>query len=98
MTVYLGPKGNDFIFNGKLSQVCAEEAYTHLTTPVFGTDVVYDCPNHKLMEQKKVSGKYKIRGGINRLIQNNVVHEVWSYVRNVQGIRATDRAGSRRPH
>ena len=62
MTVYLGPKGNDFIFNGKLSQVCAEEAYTHLTTPVFGTDVVYDCPNHKLMEQKKVSGECKIKG------------------------------------
>lgn len=54
MTVCLGPKGNDFIFNGKLSQVCAEEAYTHLTTPVFGTDVVYDCPNHKLMDQKRV--------------------------------------------
>jgi len=26
-----------------------------LTTPVFGKDVVYDCPNAKLMEQKKVS-------------------------------------------
>jgi sterol 14-demethylase len=26
-----------------------------LTTPVFGDDVVYDCPNSKLMEQKKVS-------------------------------------------
>lgn len=25
-----------------------------LTTPVFGRDVVYDCPNAKLMEQKKV--------------------------------------------
>jgi sterol 14-demethylase len=25
-----------------------------LTTPVFGKDVVYDCPNAKLMEQKKV--------------------------------------------
>jgi sterol 14-demethylase len=33
-----------------------DEAYPlskHLTTPVFGTDVVYDCPNEKLMEQKK---------------------------------------------
>jgi sterol 14-demethylase len=32
------------------------EAYLrlkHLTTPVFGKDVVYDCPNEKLMEQKK---------------------------------------------
>jgi len=25
----------------------------HLTTPVFGKDVAYDCPNEKLMEQKK---------------------------------------------
>ena len=24
-----------------------------MTTPVFGKDVVYDCPNEKLMEQKK---------------------------------------------
>lgn len=54
MTVCLGPKGNDFIFNGKLADLCAEEAYTHLTTPVFGEGVVYDCPNHMLMEQKKV--------------------------------------------
>lgn len=34
MTVALGPKGNDLILNGKLNQVSAEEAYTHLTTPV----------------------------------------------------------------
>jgi len=34
--------------------VNAEEIYTVLTTPVFGKDVVYDCPNSKLMEQKKV--------------------------------------------
>ncbi|KAF3937641.1 hypothetical protein ABW19_dt0209394 [Dactylella cylindrospora] len=53
MTVALGPKGNEFIFNGKHSDLCAEEAYTHLTTPVFGEGVVYDCPNHMLMEQKK---------------------------------------------
>lgn len=53
-TVYVGPKGNDFILNGKIRDVCAEEIYTVLTTPVFGKDVVYDCPNSKLMEQKKV--------------------------------------------
>lgn len=52
-TVYLGTKGNDFILNGKLRDVCAEEVYSPLTTPVFGSDVVYDCPNAKLMEQKK---------------------------------------------
>jgi sterol 14-demethylase len=53
-TVCLGTKGNDFILNGKLKDVNAEEIYSPLTTPVFGKDVVYDCPNHKLMEQKKV--------------------------------------------
>jgi sterol 14-demethylase len=37
-----------------LKDVNAEEIYSPLTTPVFGKDVVYDCPNHKLMEQKKV--------------------------------------------
>ncbi|KAI8961851.1 cytochrome P450 [Daldinia sp. FL1419] len=52
-TVYLGPAGNDFILNGKVKDVCAEDIYTVLTTPVFGKDVVYDCPNSKLMEQKK---------------------------------------------
>nr|ABE01107.1 14alpha demethylase [Blumeriella jaapii] len=52
-TVYLGTNGNEFILNGKIKDVNAEEIYTVLTTPVFGKDVVYDCPNAKLMEQKK---------------------------------------------
>ncbi|KAL1961188.1 hypothetical protein VTO42DRAFT_3133 [Malbranchea cinnamomea] len=52
-TVYLGAKGNEFILNGKLKDVNAEEIYGPLTTPVFGSDVIYDCPNWKLMEQKK---------------------------------------------
>ncbi|KAJ5619874.1 hypothetical protein N7510_003858 [Penicillium lagena] len=54
VTVYLGIEGNEFILNGKLKDVNAEEVYGKLTTPVFGSDVVYDCPNSKLMEQKKV--------------------------------------------
>jgi sterol 14-demethylase len=68
MTVALGPKGNNLSLGGKVSQVCAEDAYTvsyrylsphavadkqHLTTPVFGKGVVYDCPNEMLMQQKK---------------------------------------------
>ncbi|TGZ78920.1 lanosterol 14-alpha-demethylase [Ascodesmis nigricans] len=53
MTVCLGPHGNEMVFNAKLSEVSAEEVYTNLTTPVFGEGVVYDCPNHRLMEQKK---------------------------------------------
>lgn len=52
-TVYLGLDGNEFILNGRLKDVNAEEIYGPLTTPVFGSDVVYDCPNSKLMEQKK---------------------------------------------
>ena len=53
-TVCSGVSGNDLVLNGKLRDVNAEEVYTVLTTPVFGKDVVYDCPNAKLMEQKKV--------------------------------------------
>ncbi|KAK9478284.1 cytochrome P450 [Lipomyces japonicus] len=53
ITVALGPKGNDFVLNAKLSHVSAEDAYRHVTTPVFGEGVIYDCPNHRLMEQKK---------------------------------------------
>ncbi|KAK7963686.1 hypothetical protein PG988_010660 [Apiospora saccharicola] len=53
ITCYLGIDGNDFILNGKLQDVNAEEVYGPLTIPVFGSDVVYDCPNSKLMEQKK---------------------------------------------
>jgi hypothetical protein len=53
-TVCLDTKGNNFILNGKIKDVNAEEIYSPLCTPVFGKDVVYDCPNAKLMEQKKV--------------------------------------------
>ncbi|KAL9095600.1 MAG: hypothetical protein Q9165_002032 [Trypethelium subeluteriae] len=52
-TVCLGTKGNEFVLNAKHKDVNAEEIYGPLTTPVFGSDVVYDCPNSKLMEQKK---------------------------------------------
>jgi len=53
MTVALGPKGSNLVLGGKLSEVSAEQAYTALTTPVFGPGVVYDVPNHVLMEQKR---------------------------------------------
>ncbi|KAF2019813.1 cytochrome P450 [Aaosphaeria arxii CBS 175.79] len=53
LTVYLGLTGNDFILNGRHTHLNAEEIYSPLTTPVFGSDVVYDCPNSKLIEQKK---------------------------------------------
>jgi sterol 14alpha-demethylase len=54
-TVYLGQKGNDFILNGKHADLNAEQIYGKLTTPVFGKGVVYDCPNERLMDQKRVS-------------------------------------------
>ncbi|KAF5346166.1 hypothetical protein D9758_009926 [Tetrapyrgos nigripes] len=53
VTVALGAKGNNFVLGGKSTAFGAEEAYKHLTTPVFGKDVVYDVPNHTFMEQKK---------------------------------------------
>lgn len=53
-TVFLGPSGNEFILNGKLRDLNAEEIYGPLTAPVFGKGVVYDCPNSKLMDQKRV--------------------------------------------
>ncbi|KAK1919387.1 hypothetical protein P3342_009111 [Pyrenophora teres f. teres] len=53
VTVHLGVAGNDFVFNGKETHVNAEEIYGPLCNPVFGEGVVYDCPNSKLMEQKK---------------------------------------------
>ncbi|GJE94778.1 cytochrome P450 [Phanerochaete sordida] len=53
VTAALTPAGNNFILGGKHTVFSAEDAYTHLTTPVFGKDVVYDCPNELLMEQKK---------------------------------------------
>ena len=55
MTVCLDTKGNNFILNGKAKDVNAEEIYNPLTGPVFGKDVVYDCPNAKVIEHKKVS-------------------------------------------
>ncbi|TFK33209.1 lanosterol 14-alpha-demethylase [Crucibulum laeve] len=46
-------KGNNFVLGGKSTVFSAEDAYKHVTTPVFGKDVVYDIPNEKFMEQKK---------------------------------------------
>lgn len=47
VTVCLGTKGNEFILNGKLKDVNAEEIYTGLTTPVFGEGVVVSVLNVK---------------------------------------------------
>lgn len=53
-TVFLGQKGNNFILNGKHADLNAEQIYGKLTTPVFGEGVIYDCPNDRLMDQKRV--------------------------------------------
>lgn len=52
--MFLGSAGNEFILNGKIKDLNAEEVYGPLTKPVFGEGVVYDVPNSKLMDQKRV--------------------------------------------
>jgi sterol 14alpha-demethylase len=54
VTAYLGPNGNEFILNGKLADLNAEEVYGPLTVPIFGKGVLYDIPNAKLMDQKRL--------------------------------------------
>jgi sterol 14alpha-demethylase len=78
MHVALGPKGNDLVLNAKLAYVSAEEAYTPLTTPVFGTGVVYDCPNHVLMQQKKFV-KYGMTTEAFKSYVPLIVEEVMNY-------------------
>ena len=81
-------KGNEFILNGKLKDVNAEEVYSPLTTPVFGKEVVYDCPNAKLMEQKKVCG---IIRNLMSVLMIRLVRQIWSHFRRPQIIRTLDR-------
>ena len=76
MTVYLGSKGNQFILNGKIKDVNAEEIYSVLTTPVFGKDVIYDVPNAKFMEQKKVMSP-QFRRHLMPVFTLHSVHQVW---------------------
>src|ERR1700761_2192664 len=54
VTVFLGAKGNNFILNGKLRDLNAEEVYGPLTVPVFGRGVVYDVENARFMDQKRL--------------------------------------------
>ncbi|KAF2084258.1 lanosterol 14-alpha-demethylase [Saccharata proteae CBS 121410] len=79
-TVCLGTKGNDFILNGKLKDVNAEEVYSPLTTPVFGKGVVYDCPNSKLMEQKKFV-KFGLTSEALRSYVDLITGEVHDYIK-----------------
>lgn len=92
VTVYLGPKGNQFILNGKLEDLNAEEIYSVLTTPVFGKDVIYDVPNAKFMEQKKVRN-HTITGVFNSACQ--LVHQIWPDIEGLTLTRSLD--GGRSP-
>lgn len=100
--MYLGIDGNEFILNGKLKDVNAEEVYRSLTTPVFGSDVVYDCPNAKLMEQKKVRVFVRQFPSIMELaIQMlicSLVHQIRTYFESPQIIRASHRGRGTRLH
>ncbi|KGO67697.1 Cytochrome P450 [Penicillium italicum] len=87
-TVYLGTKGNEFILNGKLRDVNAEEVYSPLTTPVFGRHVVYDCPNAKLMEQKKFV-KFGLTSEALRSYVPLITNEVEEFVKNSPALQAT---------
>lgn len=81
MTVALGPKGSNLVFNGRLSQVSAEDAYTSLTTPVFGKGVVYDVPNSVLMEQKRFV-KFGLSLENFRVYVNQIVDELKDFFAN----------------
>ncbi|KAL1919848.1 uncharacterized protein VTP21DRAFT_1779 [Calcarisporiella thermophila] len=88
MTYFMGPDGNNFVLNSKISHVSADEAYKQMTTPVFGKDVVYDVPNAKFMEQKKF-----IKSGISTdnlklyvgFIQQEVEDYIKRYLDNEEG-------------
>nr|WNF20707.1 lanosterol 14-alpha-demethylase [Candida tropicalis] len=90
MTVYLGPKGHEFIYNAKLSDVSAEEAYTHLTTPVFGKGVIYDCPNSRLMEQKKFA-KFALTTDSFKTYVPKIREEVLNYFVNDVSFKTKER-------
>ncbi|TCD62117.1 Lanosterol 14-alpha-demethylase [Steccherinum ochraceum] len=85
-TVTLGAEGNNFVLGGKHTDLCAEDAYTHLTTPVFGKDVVYDCPNELLMEQKKFV-KFGLRNDNFRTYMPMIEDEVTQFMKKQDHFR-----------
>jgi sterol 14-demethylase len=91
MTVYLGPKGHEFVLNSKLADVSAEEAYQHLTTPVFGKGVIYDCSNSRLMEQKKFVKGSLTRDAFARYVPV-IREEILKYFKNSENFRLGERS------
>ncbi|XP_020640832.3 lanosterol 14-alpha demethylase isoform X1 [Pogona vitticeps] len=53
-TYLLGSDAAALLFNSKNEDLNAEDAYSRLTTPVFGKGVAYDVPNPLFLEQKKM--------------------------------------------
>ena len=90
MTVYLGPKGHEFVLNSKLADVSAEEAYSHLTTPVFGKGVIYDCPNHRLMEQKKFAKFALTKDSFQKYVPR-IQEEILDYFKSCLDFSMTER-------
>ncbi|KAK4223426.1 cytochrome P450 51 [Podospora fimiseda] len=88
MTAYFGIEGNDFILNGKNQELNAEEIYSPLTTPVFGSGVIYDCPNSMLIEQKRF-----IKFGLNQQALESHVRlieqEVLDYIKNTPELKGS---------
>jgi sterol 14alpha-demethylase len=86
VTVYLGPTGNNFILNGKLKDLSAEEVYGPLTVPIFGPGVVYDVDNAKFMDQKRLLKE----GFTTQSLRDYVpqfVHETELYIRENAAFR-----------
>lgn len=90
MTVYLGPKGHEFVLNSKLQDVSAEEAYKHLTTPVFGKGVIYDCPNARLMEQKKFAKNALTKDAFRKYVPK-IKEEVLGYFVNSENFEMKEK-------
>ncbi|KAI1195758.1 cytochrome P450 [Nemania serpens] len=87
ITVFLGIRGNEFILEGQLKDVNAEEIYSPLTTPVFGRNIVYDCPNSKLMEQKKFVKFGLTQGALESYVQL-IEKEVVDYINTASVFQA----------
>ncbi|KAI1826070.1 cytochrome P450 [Xylaria intraflava] len=87
ITVFLGIKGNEFILDGQLRDVNAEEIYSPLTTPVFGRNIIYDCPNAKLMEQKKFVKFGLTQNALESYVQL-IEKEVFDYIKTASVFQA----------
>ncbi|KIY69104.1 lanosterol 14-alpha-demethylase [Cylindrobasidium torrendii FP15055 ss-10] len=87
VTVCLGPQGNNFVLGGKSTVFNAEDAYQHLTAPIFGDDVVYAIPNEKFMEQKKFV-KWALNTDAFRSYAGLIEHEATEFLNHDSNYKA----------